>query len=137
MNSVSDKFGEIVGFTEETVDTTPLPSLHTDPPFDFTDLELSSDQVCDALLGLDVLKAVGPDGIHPIFLKIRAPIISPSLTLIFNKSLKTGIFTDAWKLAFVTPVYKKGNKEDPSNYRPISLLSCISKILEGFVYTDN
>lgn len=83
---------------------------------------------------LDVSKASGLDGIEARFLKLGAVAIAPSLAQLFNASLSSGVFPDDWKCAVVSPVYKKGDKSDPLNYRPISLLSCVSKVLEGIVF---
>ncbi|KAF2364719.1 Reverse transcriptase domain [Trinorchestia longiramus] len=57
-------------------------------------------------------------------------VISKHLTNIFNRSLETGIVPEDWKRASVTPIFKKGNKQIPNNYRPISLTSVISKAIE-------
>jgi hypothetical protein len=73
------------------------------------------------------------DKISPTFLKLSAPIIAPSLTHVFNLSISTGIFPDLWKLAKVYPLHKKGPKENVNNYRPISILCSLSKILERHV----
>merc|ERR1712055_79996 len=59
-----------------------------------------------------------------------APYISEPLANIFNASINTGTYPDLLKIARVTPVYKKGSKSDPSNYRPISVLSQVNKIYE-------
>ena len=53
---------------------------------------------------------------------MAAGIVSPSLTAIFAKSIETGIFPDEWKLARVTPIFKKGKRDDPNNYQPISVI---------------
>ena len=55
--------------------------------------------------------------------------------MLFNKSLESGIYPNAWKLAFIQPIYKKGNKNLVINYRPISILSSILKILDKIVTT--
>ena len=55
------------------------------------------------------------------------------LTLIFNKSVSTGKVPLAWKDAHISPIFKKGNKIDPSNYRPVSLTSVICKLLKKIV----
>ena len=62
------------------------------------------------------------------------PIVAPSLTHIINLSIITGIFPDEWKLARVSPIYKEGAKSDPNNYRPISVLPVISKLIERVVF---
>ena len=66
--------------------------------------------------------------------KKTARQIALSLTLLFNKSLSTGVLPGDWKLANVVPVYKKDNKEHVENYRPISLFSLILKTLERYVF---
>lgn len=79
--------------------------------------------------------APGPDGIGPSFIKEVKDILLEPLTYICNLSLATGCFPDSWKLAQVSPIYKNGHRSDPNNYRPISLLSVFSKILEKIVNT--
>ena len=79
---------------------------------------------------IDPNKATGPDDISGRIIKECSKEISPSLTMLFNMSLGSGIVPDMWKEANVVPVFKKGDKTQCSNYRPISLLCIISKILE-------
>ena len=75
--------------------------------------------------GLDLL------GIDNYLLRIAAPAITKSLTHIFNLSLCLGVIPEDFKTARVTPVYKgKGDKSDPNNYRPISVVPTLAKILE-------
>ena len=87
-------------------------------------------EVRKILESLDVNKAIGPDGLSPRILRECALELSPSLCLLFNKSLSLGIVPAAWKEANVTPVHKKDDKDLVDNYRPISLLSCVSKVME-------
>ena len=61
-------------------------------------------------------------------------IIAPSLTQIFTKSINTGIFPTEWKLARVTPIFKKGKRDDPNNYRRISIIPTVAKIFEKIIY---
>ncbi|CAB3993693.1 Hypothetical predicted protein [Paramuricea clavata] len=98
------------------------------------DITLSEADVFSILHNLDINKAQGPDGIPARLLKETARQIAPSLTVLFNKSLNTGVFPRNWKLANVVPVHKKDNKDHVENYRPISLLSLISKALERCVF---
>lgn len=87
------------------------------------------------LASLDVSKAPGPDGVLPSILKCCSKVLAPSLTEIFNRSLSTGIFPSAFKLANITPLVKSKD-EDPlaaSNHRGISLNSILSKVLERIV----
>ena len=82
---------------------------------------------------LDTNKATGLDGISAKLLKSAAHVISPSLLEIINVSISTGIFPDALKLAKLIPPHKGGAKGDPANYRPTSILSVLSKIIEKHV----
>ena len=66
-------------------------------------------------------------------LKETADQIAPSLTMLLNKSLRLGIFPGDWKLANIVPIFKKGKRDFVENYRPISLLPVISKVLERCV----
>ena len=83
---------------------------------------------------LDANKAPGPDGIHPTVLKHCSSEVAPILKVIFVQSLSTGNIPSDWLLANITPVYKKGNKDLPANYRPISLTSVCSKVMEHIIY---
>ena len=81
------------------------------------------------LKGLNPNKASGPDEISPRLLKELHAEIAHILTKIYRSSLSTGIVPDDWKTALVAPVYKKGPKCKPSNYRPISLNALLGKFL--------
>lgn len=106
------------------------------PPNVMTDITLTEREVLSVLESLDVTKATGTDGIPARILKETAAVIAPSLCSLFNKSLHTGMIPKEWKLANVVPVYKKGDKEHSENYRPISLLSIVSKTLERCVLNN-
>ena len=73
-------------------------------------------------------KAPGTDGIVIEMIKVDCDFFVPLLTRLFNAILDTGIYPSAWAEAMICPIYKKGSKDDPSNYRGISLLNVISKI---------
>ena len=94
----------------------------------------TASSVYKILKDLDVSKANGPDNVSNRLLKETAPSISYSLARLFNISLQRGEFPKLWKLAHVVPVHKKESTQDPLNYRPVSLLSCISKIFEKLVF---
>ena len=81
-------------------------------------------------------KATGPDAIPARLLKDYAAEIAPVLTLIYQSSLDQGTVPVDWKHAWVIPVYKKGDRGSPSNYRPISLTSISCKTLEHIIHSN-
>ena len=99
--------------------------------------KLSAITVEDVLLKLRTLqptKATGHDGIPTRFLRDAAVSIAPVVAHITNLSIKQGHVPQDFKLARVVPLYKKGSKLDPGNYRPVSILCAISKVIERLVY---
>ena len=102
-----------------------------EPPF--SDIVLRVGEVEAVLKPPDPNKATGPDEIPARILKETATTIAPSLCKLFNRSLGEGYIPSEWKLANVVPVYKKDEKDHVENYRPISLLCIISKVLERCV----
>ncbi len=80
--------------------------------------------------------AVGIDGISPRILKAALTPLSIIISRLINKSLDTGVFPDALKVAKVSPIYKSGDRTDPGNYRPISVLPAVSKLFERIVHTQ-
>ena len=86
------------------------------------------------LKNIDVTKATGLDNIGPRLLKLAAPYISESLTFICNQSIRNSVFPEKWKEGKVTPLHKNGPKDDTNNYRPISVLPVVSKLLEKHVH---
>ena len=83
---------------------------------------------------LPTKNSCGYDDISSKLLKVIAPVIIKPLTLLINQVLNTGIFPDKLKIAKVIPIYKKGGPQLFENYRPISLLPTISKVLEKIIH---
>ena len=110
-------------------------SSKLEPDTKFEISELTVERVLKYLQSLQDGKAVGRDSPSPKLLRLAAPVIAPCLTEIMNLSITTGIFPDMWKVARVVPLHKKGNPHDRTNYRPISVLSTLSKLLEKHVYS--
>ena len=111
----------------------PLPHIdfkHTE----FTEMVLTVEEVMKEIKVLKQNKAVGPDQIHNKLLVAAADIIADPLTKFFNRCLDNSIFPKIWKTAYVTPIYKKGNRDECTNYRPVSLLSCVGKLFERCVH---
>ncbi|GAB0209633.1 mitochondrial enolase superfamily member 1 [Grus japonensis] len=97
--------------------------------FSCVDTEIVRDQ----LYQLNVHKSMGPDGFPPRLLKELADITVGLLSIIYQGSWESGEVPADWKLANVIPIYKKGMREDPGNYRPVSLTSAPGKIMEKIV----
>ena len=91
-------------------------------------------RVLELLLSIPTHKATRDNGISAKLLRIAAPAISPSLSKLLNLCLSTKTFPTAWKVAKVTPVFKgNGSGSDKNNYRPISVLPILCKILEKHI----
>ncbi|KFQ23353.1 LINE-1 reverse transcriptase, partial [Mesitornis unicolor] len=89
--------------------------------------------VSDLLHQLDMHKSMGPDGIHPRVLRELAEVLAKPLPIIYQQSWLTGEVPVDWILANVTPIYKKGRKENPENYRAVSLTSVPGKVMEQII----
>ena len=91
-------------------------------------------EICKVIAKMTEKSSSGLDGISNTLLKKLAPVIKGPLCMIINASLRQGIFPNLMKLAKVIPLFKGGERDLPDNYRPISLLPVISKVLEKIVY---
>ncbi|KAK4810509.1 hypothetical protein QYF61_004289 [Mycteria americana] len=94
---------------------------------------IQGEMVSDLLHHLDTHKSMGPDEIHPRVLKELAEVLTKPLSIIYQQSWLTGEVPADWRLANVTPIFKKGRKEDPGNYRPVSLTSVPGKLMEQII----
>ena len=99
-----------------------------------SDLQISQLDVLEALNSLDVTKSTGPDGIGPKLLKQCTLALYIPIYHLFCISISKQAIPSEWKCHSITPVYKSGDKALVNNYRPISLLCIISKVLERFVF---
>ena len=98
------------------------------------DIEVIDTEVLTILTSLDVTKAAGIDNISPkVFRYCALPLLKPICHL-FTISLQTGSIPTQWRTHCITPIHKSSNKSFVNNYRPISLLCILSKVLEKLVY---
>src|SRR6218665_1520442 len=94
----------------------------------------TKENVVEQLKRLKTDKSPGIDELRPKFLhEVREEIEELALALIFNKSMQTGDVPQEWRDALIVPWFKKGNRSDPCNYRPVSLTSVVCKVMERIV----
>jgi Notch-like protein len=103
-------------------------------PFHNITFKNSSTKVERIIRSLRLKNSHGYDEVSTKILKVSAPFISSPLNYILNKSIISGIFPTRLKYSIVKPLFKKGDKEDMTNYRPISLLTSFSKVFEKIIY---
>ena len=97
------------------------------------DIPIEERAIKKLLNDIKVDKAMGPDGISPRTLWETRGFISEALAEIFTASLKQGRIPSDWKEAIIVPIYKKGRRDMPENYRPVSLTCVISKVMEKII----
>ena len=111
------------------------PHPHHIFPGSLAPLVITRDHVLSLLRGLDPHSSMGPDGLHPHMLKQCADAVATPLHLIFKRSYEEGEVPSLWKTSRVIPIFKKGSRYDPLNYRPISLTSVCCKLMERAIAT--
>ncbi len=119
-------------FTKENLTNLPIVS-NTNCSAILDKVEITENYILQMIKSLNASKSPGPDNIHPRVLKESAEEIFYPLYMIFKKSLETGVLPCSWKKANVSPVFKKGNKHEKENYRPISLTSVVCRLLETII----
>jgi hypothetical protein len=104
----------------------------------------TAENVCKIIRGTGNNKAPGIDGIRSCDLKVIADKIASAIAHLINESFRLGVFPDELKSGLVRPIYKAGNRKDPSMYRPITMLPILDKVVERYVsgeihkfYRDN
>ena len=116
-------------FTEETDFQIPSPRLAPE----MADIIISTPGVSNLLRGIGTSKAMGPDNLSPRVLKELADVLAEPIASIYKKSLEQEQIPNDWLNARVIPTYKKGQRYDCANYRPISLTCLLCKLLEHIV----
>ena len=132
-SNVGKKFASNIKKPNKSIDTYLEKIRRNEQSLFFT--PTSELEVLRLIRNLPNKRSSGHDEIDNVLLKDLAPIISKELTHLFNESLSQGIFPSVFKTAEVVLLHKNGPKDQITNYRPISLLVTISKILEKIVYS--
>ena len=120
-------------FTSEDHGAAPpiLPTTSQGPELECVDFPV--ELVKQKLLNLRPTSSPGPDGLHPRLLAATAETLASLWAQIFTESMDSGCLPEDWKTANITPIFKKGNKQLPSNYRPISLTAVPCKTMESII----
>ena len=121
-------------FTSE--DTENIPDLGTSPHPVVPEFNIDCAGVEKLLHNIKPHKASGPDELPAHLLKLGASELAPALTLLFQATLHQGRIPHEWKSAYVSPIFKKGDKSKASNYRPISLTSIVCKVIEHIIHSQ-
>ena len=98
-----------------------------------SDIIIEIDEIISSINSLKEYGNNGPDNVPNIFLKKTCETINFPLYLLFNLSVTEDAVPEIWKKSLITPIYKKGNKNDIKNYRPISITSSIAKVLDSIM----
>ena len=117
-------------------DGSPLPNMGMYQYPDAPSIDFATSGIAKLLSELDPSKSSGPDRIPSMLLKMLATEISTCLKLLFSASLLQGNVPSDWRRALVSPLFKKGDRKDPSNYRPVSLTCVCSKVMEHIILTN-
>eukprot|EP00117_Sycon_ciliatum_P040211 scpid53825/ scgid29586/ Probable RNA-directed DNA polymerase from transposon X-element; Reverse transcriptase len=120
-----------LGDRELTINDLPAVTTPTHEPLEHVHFREAS--VRRHLARLVPSKASGPDSIPSRILKECPKELAAAITKLFRVSFRAGVVPSQWKLAHVVPVYKKPPRSRPSNYRPVSLLSILSKVMECII----
>lgn len=120
-------------FTRENTSHIPETEIRYNGDTPLSEIELTLEEVRQKIIKLNKSKSPGPDGFLPRVVKEVGAEVAPHLLTIFKKTLELGRVPEDWKVANVTPIFKKGPRDNPGNYRPISLTSIVGKMLESII----
>ena len=120
-------------FTKEDINNMPDFNISHDIPTISDTINITIENVAAKLKALKTNKSAGPDNIHPRILHELSDYIAEPISKLFLKVFKEGTLPQTWKDAIITPLFKKGNRNSPTNYRPISLTCIIVKMFESIL----
>ena len=121
-------------FTQEDLQDVPDLNINKEVPHKTNSAEVSVEEMKKLLSSMKSGKSPGPDQLHPRILKECATELALPLKILFDLTIKKGKIPKEWKAAEIKAIYKKkGAKSNPSNYRPVSLTSVVSKLMEKVI----
>ena len=131
MATIFNKYFSSV-FTREDTENVPEPE-HCHRGETLTEVKVTVRKVKDKIRRLRRGAAAGPDQLGAQLLQELVDVISSPLATVMRKTLEEGSVPDDWRTANVTPIFKKGARHSPANYRPVSLTSVCCKMLEAII----
>ncbi|KAK3094514.1 hypothetical protein FSP39_002723, partial [Pinctada imbricata] len=130
-NILNSQFKSV--YTRE--DLTTLPDKGPSPYSEMPPITITLNGVIKLLQNLQPHKATGPDSIPARLLKELSVELAPALSHIYQISLNAGCVPEDWKMAYIVPIFKKGDKSKAANYRPVSLTAICSKVMEHILHS--
>ena len=109
-----------------------MPVLDKKTEVNLSNINIKEQMIRKEILKLNVNKSCRPDEIYPQILIELIDLVSKPLALLINKTMDEGHIPQDWKMAYVSPRFKKGARDKAENYRPISLTSIVCKLMEPF-----
>ena len=142
LNSIPTKLNEKVNCLKNILQNLELQSIST---FSVLDFKINDKEISDAINKLKSHKSGGLQLISNNMIKSAHNFILPSLKLLFNKILLSGDYPKNWAVGYISPIFKTGCKEDPNNYRGISVTGCLGKLfntilnsrLDNYLFENN
>ena len=131
--SIGPKLASKLNFDKSNVAPT---NFISSVPYSFFLKPITEVEIIGHLRNLQLSKSTGTDGIPIKYIKMSTCLIAPILTKLFNECVTTGYFSQAFKTAEVIPIYKFGQADMCSNYRPISILNPFAKIFEKCLHNQ-
>ena len=130
----ADIFNEFFSsvFTSGSSNLSALRDIETLYPT-MSEIDITQDLVRKKIDMIDTSKSTGPDGVPALLIKNAADTFTPILTKIYRLSYESGKVPAGMKIAHIKPLFKSGEKNSPNNYRPVSITSVLSKILESIL----
>ena len=126
-SNLADKFSQSApNPSSQYLEKRVSPSIYLDVP--------NLSEIINAIQALSLNKAIGHDNIPPYYLRIASSILAPYVQIFIDFCFTNGVFPETCTIAKIVPIFKKDERENPFNYRPISILAYFSKILEQIIH---